>query len=66
MTKYQIYFVTDSYREELECDGELRAATEEEAADEWLEGYKANNAGQPNDILDQIEAGEAWIEARKN
>lgn len=59
---YQIYFVTRDYREEIDSV-ELEANTEEDAIEEYMDGYRANNAGQDDDMLDQIDAGEAWIEA---
>lgn len=61
--KYHIYFTTRSYKENLETV-ELKAVTELGAAQEYLEGYKAN-AILPDEILEQIEDGEAWIEAEE-
>lgn len=61
---YQIYFVTDNYRQEMEV-ARLDATTEDAAAQEWLDGYKANNTGQDDQILEEITVGAAWIEAEK-
>lgn len=61
---YEMYLVTRDYREELELTL-LKAETEEEAAREYLDYYRLNNYGQPDDMLEQIDEGEAWIEARR-
>ncbi len=62
MKTYQIYIGNNDYCEEFDTIKSNGNPWEAEA--EYERGYRANNAGQPDEIIEKLDRGDLWFSAQ--
>lgn len=62
MKTYQIYIGNNDYCEEFDTFQSNGNPWEAEA--EYERGYRANNAGQPDEIIEKLDRGDLWFSAQ--